>query len=88
MSDWSNTSLDQDLKDAEKAGTEAIEARTRFEKSASYLTPGSPAQLAQKALAATPPSALLAKAGYAKDYATKYFVRKCVFWHLTSDNRK
>ncbi|XP_077300740.1 peroxidasin homolog cardinal [Arctopsyche grandis] len=79
MSDWSNTSLDQDLKEAEKAGTEAIEARTRFEKSASYLTPGSPAQLAQKALAATPPSALLAKAGYAKDYATKYFVRNKPF---------
>lgn len=76
MSEWELPTLEQDLEDAGKAGADAITARTNFEAKANYLQPGTPAQLAQLALAATPPSERLAKSGYGKDHATKHFVKK------------
>lgn len=83
---WSGSNpLDDELKAAGLAGGAALGARQRFEAAArsqadggGALAPGSAAHRAQRAMAAAPPSVPLAAAGFAKDYATKFFVKKLV----------
>lgn len=76
MEKWAGTILDNDLKQSGEAGEKALVQRTKFEETGKSLVPGSPAFRAQLAMGATPPSLIMSRSGYAKDYATKYFLEK------------